>query len=98
MLKKLLEHKFFKDSFWTMAALCLLNVTIQFLIYPFINTILGAEKYGNILVLISIVNIIAVSVGISVNNRRMVASAFTVTTNTEYNIFLLIIVPPRSEC
>ena len=91
MLKKLLEHKFFKDSFWTMAALCLLNVTIQFLIYPFINTILGAETYGNILVLISIVNIIAVSVGISVNNRRMVASAFTVTTNTEYNIFLLII-------
>lgn len=91
MVKKILEHRFFKDSFWTISALCILNVTIQFLIYPFLNYALGAEEYGNILFLISIINIVSVSIGISVNNRRMVASADAATQNSEYNLFLLVI-------
>lgn len=91
MIKKILEHRFFKDSFWTISALCILNVTIQFLIYPFLNYVLGAEEYGNILFLISIINIVSVSIGISVNNRRMVASADAKTHNSEYNLFLLAI-------
>lgn len=91
MIKKLQKIHFLKDSFWTIGALCILNVTIQFLVYPFINRIMGAEEYGNILFLISIVNIIAVSVGVSTNNRRMVASAFEETKNGEYNAFLLVV-------
>ena len=91
IFKGFLHKKFFKDSFWTMLALLLLNVVLQFLAYPFINIVLGTEEYGNTLVLISIVNIIAVSIGISVNNRRMVASVFDRTSNAEYNIFLGII-------
>ena len=90
MIKKILEHRFFKDSFWTISALCILNVTIQFIIYPFLNHVLGAEQYGNTLFLISIINIVSVSIGISVNNRRMVASADSETQNAEYNLFLII--------
>ena len=91
MFKKLLQRRFFKDYFWTISALCVLNITIQFLVYPFLNYVLGAEEYGNTLFLISIINIISVSVGISVNNRRMVASAVENTHNAEYNLFLCVI-------
>ena len=88
MFKKLLQQRFLKDSVWTIAALCVLNITIQFLIYPFLNKVLGAEEYGNTLFLLSIINIASVSVGISVNNRRMVESAVGETHNAVYNLFL----------
>ena len=91
MIKRLINHRFLQDSFWSILALCTLNITIQLIIYPFLNHILGAEEYGNILFYLSIINIVSVSVGISVNNRRMVASAYGETQNTEYNLFLLLI-------
>ena len=51
------------DSMWSIAGLMLMNVVVQFLVYPVWNNHLGSEEYGNILYLISIMNIIAISVG-----------------------------------
>lgn len=88
MFQKLKQFKILKDAFWTMMALGIFNVILQFLVYPFLNQAVGSEEYGNILFYISIINIVAVSIGASVNNRRMVASAFAKTGNAEYNIFM----------
>lgn len=55
------------DSMWSIAGLMLMNVVVQFLVYPVWNNHLGSEEYGNILYLISIMNIIAISVGSACN-------------------------------
>lgn len=50
---------------------------------------LGSEEYGNILYLISIMNIIAISVGRACNYARMTESATKDTWNINYNIILM---------
>lgn len=85
------------DSIWSIAGLMLMNVVVQFLVYPVWNNRLGSEEYGNILYLISIMNIIAISVGSACNYARMTESASKETWNTNYNIILaaasVIIIP-----
>lgn len=85
------------DSMWSIAGLMLMNVVVQFLVYPVWNNKLGSEEYGNILYLISIMNIIAISVGSACNYARMTESATKNTWNTNYNLILavssIIVVP-----
>lgn len=78
------------DSMWSIAGLMLMNVVMQFLVYPVWNNKLGSEEYGNILYLISIMNIIAISVGSACNYARMTESATKKTWNINYNIILVI--------
>lgn len=78
------------DSMWSIAGLMLMNVVMQFLVYPVWNNKLGSEQYGNILYLISIMNIIAISVGSACNYARMTESATKKTWNINYNIILVI--------
>ena len=78
------------DSMWSIAGLMLMNVVMQFLVYPVWNSKLGSEEYGNILYLISIMNIIAISVGSACNYARMTESATKETWNINYNIILMI--------
>lgn len=59
------------DSVWSIAALIIMNGVLQLIAYPILRGKYGAEEYGNILYLMGIVNIIAVSVGCSVNNSRL---------------------------
>lgn len=77
------------DSMWSIAGLMLMNVVVQFLVYPVWNNHLGSEEYGNILYLISIMNIIAISVGSACNYARMTESATKDTWNINYNIILM---------
>lgn len=78
------------DSMWSIAGLMLMNVVMQFIVYPVWNSRLGSEEYGNILYLISIMNIIAISVGSACNYARMTESATKNTYNINYNIILFI--------
>lgn len=78
------------DSMWSIAGLMLMNVVMQFIVYPVWNSRLGSEEYGNILYLISIMNIIAISVGSACNYARMTESATKSTYNINYNIILFI--------
>ncbi len=66
------KHKlFFKNFSWSIAALIVVNGITQFCLYPILRKLLGAEEYGNVLFLIGILNVIAISIGISVNNSRL---------------------------
>lgn len=49
-----------------------MNVTLQFLLYPSWDRALGSEAYGTVLYLISLMNIVAASLGHGCNNARMV--------------------------
>jgi O-antigen/teichoic acid export membrane protein len=78
------------DSMWSIAGLMLMNVVVQFIVYPVWNNRLGSEEYGNILYLISIMNIIAISVGSACNYARMTESATKETKNINYTLILII--------
>lgn len=68
---KKLGKSILKDSMWSIAGIVLMNVVAQFLIYPLWDRKLGSDEYGNILFLLSLMNIVAVSLGTAVNYSRM---------------------------
>ena len=75
---------FFKDSTWCILGLSLMNFVAQIIVYPIWSRYLGTEQYGNIVFLLSLMNIYSISVGVGVNNARMAASAEGKTSNKAY--------------
>ena len=83
-------RKLLSDSAWSIAGLVLMNVVAQFVLYPEWNRELGNERYGQILYLISGMNVLAISLGMSCSYARMKASADGTTYNGIYHRILLI--------
>lgn len=81
---------FCKDSVWSIAALVLMNVVSQFMVYPVWAQRFGDERYGTIVYAMSLINIFAVSVGVSANYARMSESAHRETVNGDYNRILFV--------
>ena len=67
----------------------ILNVTIQFILYPFIQRRLGNEAYGVALSLLSLVSITANTIGTAANYSRTVNELDIHPSNGDYNLFLL---------
>lgn len=80
---------FFNDSVWSIAGLVLMNIVAQFVVYPFWSRELGSEAYGEVLSLLSMMNILAISAGCACNSTRIVKSAGGPTGNGDYGIILL---------
>lgn len=59
------------DAAWSLCGLVLMNVVAQFVVYPSWNRQLGSEAYGDVLYLLSLMNIIGVSLGSSCNYARV---------------------------
>jgi len=68
---KKLGKSIVKDSLWSIAGIVLMNMVAQFLLYPLWDRQLGSDAYGNILYLLSLMNIVAISLGTAVNYGRM---------------------------
>jgi len=64
----------FKDSIWTISGLMLMNIVAQFIVYPAWNWQFGSEEYGNILYMLSLMNIFAISIGSACNYARVTES------------------------
>ena len=78
------KKKILSDSIWSIAGLVLMNVTLQFAVYPFWERRDGEAALGNILYLISLMNVFAVSMGSAVNYTRLRKSAHSETQNSPY--------------
>lgn len=83
------KKRIFSDSIWSIAGLVLMNVALQFAVYPFWERRLGSDGLGDILYLISLMNVFSVSMGVSVNYARMRKSATVKTRNMPYIVVLL---------
>ena len=59
------------DLIYSISAVGLMNVVLQFIVYPIINNKVGAATFGEMLFLLGVVNILAPSFGIAVNNTRL---------------------------
>ena len=84
---KKLGKSILKDSMWSIAGIVLMNVVAQFCIYPLWDKYLGSDEYGNILYLLSLMNIVAISLGSATNYARMCNKDKTVK-NRSYLLIL----------
>ena len=84
------KKKIMTDMIWSISGLVLMNVTLQFMVYPFWEKKLGEDGLGNILYLLALMNILAVSIGISVNYARITASNKGETKNSVYMLVLAV--------
>ncbi len=80
--------KLFTDSLWNIVGMMTMNMAAQFILYPAWNRAYGSERYGDILYLLSLMNIVAVSMGSSCNYARMRESSRGHTRNTPYLLLL----------
>ena len=76
------KKKILSDSVWSIAGLVLMNVMLQFAVYPFWERRAGEAALGNILYLISLMNVFSVSMGVSVSYARLKRSAEKDTKNS----------------
>ena len=85
------NKKKIKDLMLSIGATAVFNMVIQFAMYPFLERNLGKENYGVALSILSIVAILAGTIGTAANYSRMVTGANNgiACTNGDYNIILL---------
>ena len=79
------------DFILSVLALCIYNGVLQLVIYPGLETRVGAEAFGTVLYLISAVSIMGAGFGTAASYSRMVAKKERSEANGDYNFFLLLI-------
>ena len=82
------KKKILADSVYSTLGLVFMNAVLQLAVYPLWERKLGADALGDILYLISLMNVFAVSMGVSVGHARMRKSASAKTHNTPYLVIL----------
>lgn len=79
------------DLIYSVAALVILNGVIQLVVYPYLTKKMGADSFGTVLYLLSIVSIMASTFGTAANYSRLMSQTKREVSNGDYNIFLGII-------
>lgn len=82
---------FSRDMLYSVSAMVLLNVILQFFLYPTLNKKLGDSDFGIIMTLLSVVSIIASSFGSAANYSRIISSSCKKENGRDYNFFLLLV-------
>lgn len=82
------KKKMLADSAYSVAGLVFMNAVLQLAVYPIWERRLGAEALGDILYLISLMSVFAVSMGVSVGYARMRKSVSAKTRNIPYMVIL----------
>ena len=80
-----------KDFFFSVLALVIYNGVLQLLIYPGLESRVGADAFGTVLYLISAVSIMGAGFGTAASYSRMVARKDRTESNGDYNLFLLMV-------
>lgn len=80
-----------KDFVFSILALIIYNGALQLVIYPGIESGVGADAFGTVLYLISAVSIMGAGFGTAASYSRMMAKKDRTQENGDYNIFLLIV-------
>ncbi len=82
------KKKMLADSAYSVSGLVFMNAVLQLAVYPIWERRLGVETLGDILYLISLMSVFAVSMGVSVGYARMRKSVSAKTRNTPYMVIL----------
>lgn len=84
------NNKKLLNLIYSVGAIAIFNMVIQFLLYPFFEQQLGSENYGVALSVISLLAITAGSCGYSVNCARLLGVEKGRTNSGDYNLILLV--------
>lgn len=77
------------DLAWSLAALVLMNGTVQIVLYPRLSRLLGTEEYGNMLFVVGIATIFGAGIGCAVSNARLLRQRQEYAGNLDYLLCLL---------
>lgn len=78
------------DLVYSVAAVGLMNVIVQFIVYPIINGRVGEASFGDMLFFLGIVNVLSPSFGIAVNNTRLLLNERDKSKNGDYITVLVL--------
>lgn len=84
------KKKIISDLLYCIGATGLMNLILQFVVYPMVNYQIGENGFGDMLFWIGVVSILAPSFGLAVNNTRLVFPERQKTSNGDYISVLLI--------
>lgn len=80
------------DLIYSVLGLVVMHGVIQFVLYPVLNNDMGAEQFGTVLTLISIISVMGATFGTAANYARMVSFQKNRAVKGDYNRFLLVVV------
>lgn len=83
-------HGFFKNFSYNFLSVIIMNVVIQFVVYPVLSAEMGESSFGTMLSLMSIITVFSSSFALALNNTRLVLKNSVVTKNGDYNTLLVI--------
>lgn len=84
------NKKIATDLLYSIGAIALMNIVLQFIAYPIVNRTLGEIEFGNMLFWAGVISVLAPSFGQSVNNTRLVHPKRDNTQNGDYNSILVL--------
>ena len=71
---KFKKSKIFNDCLINIMASLMVTVTLQLIVYPILADMFGGEKYGDILTVMAVFNILLSSIGNVLNNVRLISN------------------------
>lgn len=77
------------DLLYSISALAIMTGTLQIIVYPYLTRKMGAEEFGNVLALISIISIMGSTFGTGANFSRILICRQGSQPKGDYNRFLL---------
>ncbi|WP_373155543.1 lipopolysaccharide biosynthesis protein [Clostridium sp. AUH-JLR23] len=78
--------KIIKDFLYCIFAVIIMNLVLQIIIYPIINAKLGINKFGDFLFILGIINVIGPSLGLALNNTRLILESKNYSNRSYLNI------------
>lgn len=85
------NKKYIVDYAYSMGSMLILQFVLQLIIYPLVNHWHGEDTLGNIVYYMSIIYILAQTVGYSLSHIRLVVRKEYETSNADYNIISLLL-------
>lgn len=84
------KKKIVSDLIYCIGATGMMNVVLQFIVYPLVNDQIGGDAFGDMLFWLGVVSVLAPSFGLAVNNTRLVFPEREKTSNWDYVVVVLI--------
>ncbi len=79
-----MRKKMVRDLAYGIGAIGIMNIVLQFVVYPLVNRLVGSAGFGEMLFWLGIISILAPSFGLAVNNTRLVFHKREETENGDY--------------
>ena len=85
------KKRYLSDLIYSIMGLVVMNGVIQVVLYPYLTKQMGADRFGDVLSLISVVAIMGTTFGTAANYSRVVSATKRKIQNGDYNIFMIMI-------